>query len=297
MKIPENIPKQLKAGMAIALGGATLLAVAIAVWFLGAHNLAVLNPKGTIADQQRQLIITATLLMSVVVLPVFALTFGIAWRYRAGNKKARYSPELSGNRWAEAIWWLIPLAIIMVLAGIVVVSSHSLDPFKPLSSAKKPLKVQVISLQWKWLFLYPDLHVASVNYLPAPVDTPLDFELTSDAPMNSFWVPQLGGQIYTMSGMSTQLHLMASQTGDYAGSSANISGDGFAGMRFTTHVTSQADFDAWAQKTAASSQQLTLDAYNDLAKPSSNVAPASYAFPAAYDSLYDTVIMKYMSHH
>ncbi len=147
-----------------------------------------------IADQQRQLILTATLLMSTIVLPVLILTFGIAWRYRASNHKARYSPELAGNRWAETIWWLVPFAIIVVLAGIVIVTSHSLDPSKPLVSDKKPIRVQVISLQWKWLFLYPDLHVASVNYLPVPVNTPIDFELTSDAPMNSFWVPQLGGR-------------------------------------------------------------------------------------------------------
>ena len=297
MKIPKKMPKQLTVAMIIAGVGAMLLAVVVGAWFLGRHNVAVLNPQGTIADQQRQLILTATLLMSVIVLPVFALTFGIAWRYRAGNKKARYSPDLAGNRWAETIWWIIPMLIIVILAGIVVVSSHSLDPFKPLTSDKKPLRIQVISLQWKWLFLYPDLHVASLNYLPVPVDTPLDFELTSDAPMNSFWIPQLGGQIYTMSGMSTQLHLMASHTGDYAGSSANISGDGFAGMRFKTHVTSQNDFDAWTRATAASSKQLTLAVYNKLVAPASNVAPASYAFPAAYDNLYDTVIMKYMSHH
>ncbi len=291
-----KIPKQFKLASIIVGIAITLLVLSAAAWFLSTHNVAVLNPAGTIADQQRRLIITATLLMAIVVLPVFALTFGIAWRYRAGNKKARYSPELSGNRWAEAIWWLIPLAIITVLAGIVIVTSHSLDPSKSLASNKKPIHVQVISLQWKWLFLYPDQHVASVNYLPIPIDTPIDFDLTSDAPMNSFWIPQLGGQIYSMSGMTTQLHLMASRAGDYQGSSANISGQGFASMKFVAHATSQADFDAWVNTTASSKSQLTLDSYNELAKPSSNVPPTSYSFPAAYDRLYDTVIMKYMSH-
>jgi cytochrome o ubiquinol oxidase subunit 2 len=233
--------------------------------------------------------------MAIVVLPVLAMTFAIAWRYRASNKKAHYSPELAGNRWAEAAWWLIPLAIITVLATIVVVTSHSLDPSRPLASDKQPIRVEVISLQWKWLFLYPDQHIASVNYLPVPVDTPIDFTLTSDAPMNSFWVPQLGGQIYCMSGMSTQLHLMASQQGDYKGSSANISGSGFADMKFTVHATSQADFNAWAKQTAQTSKELTYDAYNQLAKPATS-PQTSYAFPAAYDGLFDTVIMKYMSH-
>lgn len=291
-----KIPKQAKIAIIVAAAIAFAGIIGLGVWFLSNHNLAVLNPAGTIADQQKQLIITATLLMAIVVLPVLVMTFAIAWRYRASNTKARYSPELTGNRWAEAIWWLIPLAIIVILAGIVVVTSHSLDPFKPLASTKKPVRVQVISLQWKWLFLYPDLHVASVNYLPVPTDTPLNFQLTSDAPMNSFWIPQLGGQIYTMSGMSTQLHLMATKPGDYKGSSANISGAGFAGMTFMTHATSQADFDSWVKVTASSSKQLTLDSYAELAKPSQNVAPASYAFPAAYDRLYDTVVMKYMSH-
>lgn len=291
-----KIPKQAKVAIIVAAVVAFVGAIGLGAWFLGNHNVAVLNPAGTIADQQKQLMITATLLMAIVVVPVLAMTFVIAWRYRASNTKARYSPELTGNRWAEAVWWLVPLAIIVVLASIVVVTSHSLDPFKPLASDKKPLRVQVISLQWKWLFLYPDLHVASVNYLPVPTDTPLDFQLTSDAPMNSFWIPQLGGQIYTMSGMSTQLHLMATKAGDYKGSSANISGAGFAGMSFMTHATSQADFDSWVKATANSGKQMTLDSYAELAKPSENVTPASYAFPAAYDRLYDTVIMKYMSH-
>lgn len=293
MKIPKQAKIAAVTGAVIALCGA----IGLTVWFINSHTIAVLNPQGIIADQQRQLIVTATLLMAIVVLPVFALTFGIAWRYRAGNKKARYSPDLSGNRWAETVWWLIPFAIIAILASIVVISSHQLDPFKPLASNKKPLRIQVISLEWKWLFLYPDLHVASVNYLPVPTNTPLNFELTSDAPMNSFWIPQLGGQIYTMPGMSTQLHLMASNTGDYKGSSANISGEGFAGMHFTTHATSEADFNAWVKATASSSSQLTIDAYNELAKPSSNVTPAKYAFPATYDRLYDTVVLKYMGHH
>lgn len=291
-----TFPKQLKILLIVGGSIVTLGMVAAATWFVGNHNVAVLNPQGTIADQQRQLLITSVLLMAIVVVPVLALTFGIAWRYREGNKKAKYSPELSGNKWAEAIWWLIPFAIISVLASIVVVSSHQLDPFKKLESSKPPLNVQVIALEWKWLFLYPDQHVAAVNYLPVPTDRPINFQLTSDAPMNSFWIPQLGGQVYAMSGMSTQLHLMASSPGDYRGSSANISGEGFAGMTFNAHATSQADFDKWVADTQKSHNVMTIDTYNDLARQSKNVPPASYAFPAAYDKLYDTVIMKYMSH-
>ena len=293
--LPTHLPKSLRIVIIVCAFLVTAVIVALATWFIGHHNVAVLNPMGAIADQQRQLIITATLLMALVVIPVFVMTFSIAWRYRASNHKARYAPDLAGNKWAEAAWWLIPLAIITVLATIVVVTSHSLDPSRPLASAKEPIRVEVVSLQWKWLFLYPDLHVASVNYLPIPTDTPINFVMTSDAPMNSFWVPQLGGQIYTMSGMSTQLHLIASQPGDYRGSSANISGDGFADMKFVVHATSQTDFNAWINQAAHSPQELTYDAYNQLAKPSTS-QQMSYAFPSAYNGLFDTIIMKYMSH-
>lgn len=272
-----------------------LCATALAIWYVSNHNVAVLNPKGIVAEEQRQLLVTATLLMAIVVVPVFALTFGIAWRYRASNKKAKYSPDLSGSKVAEAIWWLIPLAIIIILAGLAITSSRNLDPYRPLTSSKKPLKVQVIALQWKWLFIYPEHNVASVNRLPLPTDTPVEFTITSDAPMNSFWIPQLGGQVYAMAGMSTKLHLQASQTGDYRGSSANISGDGFAGMTFTAHATPQEEFDAWVAGARKSANVLSLDTYNELSKPSKDVPPASYSFPSTYAGLYDTVVMKYMT--
>lgn len=271
-----------------------LAAIALAAWFIGGHNLAVLNPKGEIAEKQQQLIIYSTVLMSLVVIPVFLLTFGIAWRYRASNKKATYSPELAGNRWAELVWWLIPTIIIGALSVVAWKSSHDLDPYKPLVSDKKPLKVQVIALQWKWLFIYPEQNIASVNYLAIPTDTPIDFTITADAPMNSFWIPQLGGQVYAMSGMSTQLHLIANEAGDYRGSSANISGEGFADMTFTTHATSSHDFAAWVQSAAASPEKLTQATYAELAKPSKATKITNYAAPD--ETLYDTVVAKYMSH-
>lgn len=272
-----------------------LLVTALAVWYVNSHNVSVLNPKGVVAEEQRQLLVTSTLLMAIVVVPVLALTFGIAWRYRASNKKARYSPELNGSKIAEAIWWLIPLAVIVLLAGLAVTSSHSLDPYRPLTGSKKPLKVQVIALQWKWLFIYPEHNVASVNSLPLPTDTPVEFTITSDAPMNSFWIPQLGGQVYAMAGMSTKLHLQASHAGDYRGSSANISGDGFAGMTFTAHATPQKEFDAWVASARKSTNTLSLDGYNELRKPSKDVPPTDYTFPSTYAGLYDTVVMKYMT--
>lgn len=285
----------LKRLLIIGLVLLTLAATALGVWYLSGHNVAVLSPKGIIANEQRSLMVTATLLMAIVVVPVLALTFGIAWRYREGNKKATYSPNLSGNRIAETVWWLIPFVIIAILAGMAYTSSHSLDPYRAIESTKKPLRVQVIALQWKWLFIYPEQHVASVNHLPIPEDTPIEFTITADAPMNSFWIPQLGGQVYAMPGMSTKLHLQASEPGQYRGSSANLSGEGFASMTFTAQAMTEAEFKAWAAQAAKSKSKLTLDSYTELAKPSHNDKPTAYAFESTYSGLYDTVVMKYMT--
>lgn len=282
--------------LAIILGIAALIgAIALTAWFVNTHTIAVLSPKGIIAQRQQELIVYATILMSIVVIPVFMLTFGIAWRYREGNKKAKYSPDLAGSKLAEIIWWLIPGIIIVLLSFVAWRSSHELDPYKPITGDVKPLKVQVISLQWKWLFIYPEQKVASVNYLPVPINTPLDFTITSDAPMNSFWIPELGGQVYAMSGMSTKLHLIADQMGDFRGSSANISGEGFADMTFTTRAMKQKDFDAWVTATK-NSKPLTMSEYNELAKPSTIDQPTLYTLPDASSALYDTVVNKYMGH-
>lgn len=255
-------------------------------------DVAVLNPKGEIADKQRNLIVFTLALSAVVVIPVFALLGMFAWRYREGNTKAHYRPNLDNNILLEAIWWGVPCAIILVLGIVTWQSSHELDPYKALNSSVKPVNVQVVALQWKWLFIYPDLHVASVNYLALPEHTPIDFTITADAPMNSFWIPSLGGQVYAMSGMSTQLHLMADTTGNYRGSSANISGAGFADMAFTAHSGTQGDFNAWVQKTQ-NAQGLDKTVYDQLARPGTNVTPISYALKDPW--LYDKILMKYMT--
>lgn len=273
-----------------------LAVVTVAAIYLSSQNIFVLNPKGTIADKQRNLIILATALMSLVIIPVFVLTFGIAWRYREGNKKAKYSPELGGNFITEFVWWFIPFVIITILAFVAWTSSHDLDPFKPLASDKKPLKIQVVALQWKWLFIYPEQKIASVNFIEVPKDTPLDFEITADAPMNSFWIPQLGGQIYAMSGMSTQLHLMATAEGDYYGSSANISGKGFAGMKFITRATTTDQFNSWVKNISSTQQFFTHSTYDELAKPSSDTPQTTMRLSDDAADLYDTVVKKYMGH-
>lgn len=256
-------------------------------------NVAVLNPKGAIAQEQFNILIFAALLSLVVVIPVFGLTFYIARKYRAGNTKAEYSPDWDHSRLAETIWWAIPIALVTVLAVITWKTAHSLDPFRPIQSDKKPITVQVVALQWKWLFIYPEQDIAVVNQVQFPVGTPVNFEITADAPMNSFWIPQLGGQIYAMAGMQTKLHLIADEAGTYNGSSANISGSGFAGMRFKAKATSQADFDKWVQSAKASPDMLTMDVYDELAEQSTDNPVAYYS--SRDENLYNTIITKYMT--
>lgn len=273
----------------VLVAGGLLLALA---WYIHGANVAVLNPKGPIARQEEQLIVFALLLSLIVVIPVFAMTLGFAWRYREGNERARYSPELKGNRVAEAIWWLVPSVLIVILGVVAWKSSHTLDPYRQLVSSTAPITIQVVALDWKWLFIYPQQQVATVNYVQIPQQTPVTFEITSDAPMNSFWIPQLAGQIYAMPGMSTQLHLSADGPGSYNGVSANISGEGFSGMTFTVRSSSKTDFATWLASAQRSPQQLSLAQYEHLAAPSQNNARATYSLAA--NGLYNDIIDKYM---
>ena len=266
--------------------------IALAAWFVLGHHAAILTPRGTIGSQERHLMGVAAALMMIVVIPVFIFTGLIVWRYRADNLGAKYTPDADGHRGLEALWWGIPCAIILVLAVLTWQASHSLDPFKRLSSDQKPLVIQVVALDWKWLFIYPAQNIATVNYVQFPENTPVIFQITADAPMNSFWIPQLGGQIYAMPGMSTELNLMAGGTGTYAGSSANLSGSGFAGMRFTARSTSAADFANWVAAVKKSPKQLTTSEYARLAQPSQNNPVAQYSSPEP--GLYNDVVMQYM---
>lgn len=271
-----------------------LIAVTAGLFFgyLNTHDISLLNPRGEIAQKQYNLLIFASILSLVVVIPVFALTIGIAWRYREGNTKAKYAPNWENNKVAESIWWGIPILLIVILSIVTFISSHALDPYKKLVSSTKPIEVQVVAMQWKWLFLYPDYNIASLNYLQFPEKTPVNFTITSDAPMNSFWIPDLGGQIYAMTGMNTKLHLMADSTGSYRGSSANLSGEGFAGMTFTAKSTSQADFETWVNEVKQNYNPLNEQTYSQLDQPSSNV-PVSLYSPVQPD-LYTNIVYKYM---
>ncbi len=269
--------------------------VVILFHLVGNSTIAVLQPKGMIALQERNLILLSTLLMLIIVIPVFVLTFAIAWRYRATNTKAKYLPNWEHNLAEEFIWWAVPCVIIIFLAGITWKSSHELDPFKPIASDTPTLTIQVVALDWKWLFIYPSLHIASLNFLEIPTATPIRFDVTADSPMNSFWIPQLGGQIYAMPGMRTQLHLITDEPGDYSGSSANFSGKGFSGMRFTARAVSADEFAQWVDSTRNATTTLDQYTYDVLSKPSEHDGIRYYS--SIDIGLFDSTISKFMLPH
>ena len=275
----------------------SLLLSAIALLLLGlvfyySDDIVIFNPKGLIALKERDLMIIASVLMLIVIIPVFILTIAIAWEYRASNQDAHYTPNWDFNLTAESVWWGFPFIIVLILSFVAWQSSHELDPFRPLHSSTKPLRIQVVALQWKWLFIYPEQNIATINFIQVPVETPINFEITADAPMNSLWIPELGGQIYAMPGMKTQLHLIADSTGEFRGSSANISGEGFAGMVFTVKSSTQTEFNQWVESAKQSKTSLGLKEYQQIAKPSSYDPVAMYSL--GKEDLFDWIVMKPM---
>lgn len=278
--------------LAVVVSVIALASAIVGFKILQGVNFGIAAPQGTIATQQRNLLVISILLMLIVVVPVYILAVLFAWRYRAGNKKARYTPNWHSNSTIETMWWALPLMIITVLAAITYRTSHTLDPYRPLASGKPPVEVQVVALQWKWLFIYPQYSIASVNYLAFPEDTPIDLTITSDAPMNSFWIPQLGGQVYAMSGMQTQLHLQADNPGSYAGSSANISGEGFADMKFEARAVTDAEFRNWVHSVRTDIKPLGAVQYDALAKPNIVKEPVQYGY--VEPRLFATIVDKYM---
>ena len=244
---------------------------------LAGCNMVVMQPSGDIAVQQRDLIVMSTFLMLLIIVPVIALTLFFAWKYRQSAKAADYDPEWSHSTQLEVVIWSAPLVIIIALGALTWISTHTLDPSRPrdrIDSARpvaadvKPLTVEVVALDWKWLFLYPDQGIATVNELAAPDDVPINFKITSATVMNSFFVPALAGQIYAMAGMETKLHAVINHPGEYEGFSANYSGAGFSGMRFTFHGLAAGDFDAWVQKVKAEGGSLSREEYLTLERPS-----------------------------
>jgi len=233
--------------------------------------------------------------MLLVVLPVIFMTLWFSWRYRDSNTNIDYQPEWSHSTLLEIIWWTIPCMIVSILAVITWVSCHQLDPFKSLNQTttkSATLKIRVIALDWKWLFIYPQQNIATVNYLAIPVGTPVEFEITSEGPMNSFVIPQLAGQIYAMAGMRSKLNLIANDLGDYKGFSANFSGNGFSNMQFVTHVATQKEFNDWIETTKHASKSLDRTEYNRLAQASTN-EPVMY-YRATDKYIFINTVMKKM---
>ncbi|MFV0547271.1 MAG: ubiquinol oxidase subunit II [Limnobaculum xujianqingii] len=279
-----------------------VLMLGLVALLLTGCDMALMNPKGQIGMEQKSLIITATLLMLIVVVPVIIMTFLFAWKYRESNKEAKYTPNWAHSNKIEMVVWGIPCVIILVLGTLTWKSTHALDPRQTIPSEAQTITIEAVSMDWKWLFIYPDLGIASVNELSFPENVPVKFKITSDTVMNSFFIPRLGSQIYAMGGMQNILHLVANEKGVYPGMSANYSGKGFSGMKFNAIVTSQEDFDKWVEKVKQSPNQLQWEDYNQLAKPSENNS-VEY-FSTVKPGLYLDIINKYMkmdtskhSHH
>jgi cytochrome o ubiquinol oxidase subunit II len=255
---------------------AALAVILISTALLLASCQGVLDPQGPIASAQRLLLINATAIMLVVVVPVIVATLAFAWWYRSSNSRATRSLDESYEGRVEFVTWSIPALTVILLSGVIWIGSHQLDPRAPIEAKSDPLRVDVVALDWKWLFIYPDQSVAAVNQLVIPTETPVEFRLTSATVMNSFFVPQLGSQIYTMGGMITHLHLLADNPGEYPGFSANFSGDGFSDMRFIAKAVPTADFNAWLEQVRGTGSALDDAAYAELAKPSKAVPPTTY---------------------
>jgi cytochrome o ubiquinol oxidase subunit II len=265
-----------------------LLVCASAGLLASCRMAGVLDPQGPIAAQELLLLINTTEIMLVVVVPVILLTLGFAWWYRASNPRANHSPDWAYQGGVEFVVWSIPALIVILVGGVAWIGSHQLDPKAPIASNVKPLEVDVVSLDWKWLFIYPDQRIAAVNQLVVPAGTPVNFHLTSATVMNSFFIPQLGSQIYAMGGMTTNLNLLADKPGEYEGISAQFSGDGFADMQFKVTAVQASEFDSWVAKVRGTGSALDDGGYAALTKPSHAVPPTTY--PSVDPALFERIV-------
>ena len=287
-RVPSfNKLKARRSGLLRWLVGCAALAVA------SCGQQGVLDPQGPIASAQLLLLLNSTAIMLVVVVPVILATLAFAWWYRSSNSRASRSTDEGYEGRTEFVTWSIPVLIVILLGGVIWISSHQLDPRAPIPGKADPLRVEVVALDWKWLFIYPDQGIAAVNELVVPVGTPVEFRLTSATVMNSFFIPQLGSQIYTMGGMTTHLNLMADNPGEFQGFSANFSGDGFAEMRFITKAVPAGDLDAWVAQVRGTGSALDEAAYAQLAKPSIAVPPKTYR--SVEPRLFDRIIEQTVS--
>lgn len=275
------------------------LALAPFLLLIGGCNAVLLNPAGDVAVQKRDLLYISTGLMLLIIIPVIIATIVFAWRYRRSNEEATYDPEWNHSTHLELAIWAAPLLIIICLGALTWTATHLLDPYRPLTRIAegqpvtpemKPIEVRVVSMDWKWMFIYPDLGIATVNELAAPVNTPINFRLTSTSVMNAFFVPSMAGMIYTMAGMETKLHGVMNKEGVFDGMSSHYSGAGFSNMTFKFHSLSQQGFDAWVDKVRAEGQPLSREAFIELEKPSEK-EPVHY-YSSVADGLFNAILNK-----
>ena len=270
---------------------------AAAVFFVLSTESALLtHPEGTIARSELELIATNFLLMLLVMVPTYLALIFIIWKYRAGNHTEKeYDPEHRSGIVSELLMWLVPASVISVMAFITWEATYALDPYKPIESDTQPLTIQVIAMDWKWLFIYPEQGIATLNFVQIPEKTPIRFELAADgSPMNSFWIPQLSGQIYAMTGMVTPLHLIADKIGSYTGRAAEINGDGYADMTFDVKSSTKTEFEDWISNVKKSKEKLDNSVYAELIKPSKKLPLTLYS--SVKNDLFNRVVMKYMMH-
>lgn len=283
----------LKMCRIIELGGrAGLCTLLLLLSACGLADAPVLDPKGPVATAERDLMFETLAIMMIVAVPVFIMAFAFAWRFRAGGK-GRYDPSWSSSLGVEIVIWSVPAVIVVVLGGYVWVNSHKLDPYRGLDPSVQPLEVEVVAQDWKWLFLYPDQDIATVNELVFPAGVPLSLSITSDTVMNAFYVPALGSQIYAMAGMETHLNLLADQTGQFVGRNSQYSGDGFSQQSFTVRAVTEDEFDAWVETVRGAGKTLDEAAYEALRAPS--IADPVAHYDGFDDGLFDRIIMRYMS--
>jgi cytochrome o ubiquinol oxidase subunit II len=262
-----------------------------AAFLLGCKNMVLLNPKGPIGDGERFVILAAIALMLIVVVPVIVMTFWFARRYRASNTDAVFRPKWSASVKIDLIVWLVPVAIVTVLAFVAWTRTHRLDPYEPIEPGIKPILIEAISLDWKWLFIYPEQNLASINQFVFPANVPVSFRITSDSVLTSFFIPQLGSQIYAMAGRETRLHLLAEVPGTYDGHNQQFSGRGYSDMHFEAIATSDAQFAAWVQKVKQSTEKLDLARFDKLARPS--VDCPVITFSSVKPDLFELIVRKY----
>ena len=258
----------------------------------GCSTILLFDPKGPIGEAERFVIIAAIMLMLIVVIPVFIMAFWFPRKYRASNTEATYMPKWSRSAKIEFFMWAVPFAIVTVPAILAWTTTHSLDPYRPIPSADKPINIEAVCLDWKWLFIYPDQNIATVNQITFPVNVPVSFKITSDTVMASFFIPQLGSQIYAMAGMQTRLHLLANKPGTYAGHNQQFTGRGYADMHFKANAVSREEFQSWVQKIKQSPERLDLDRYEKLAKPSVGYHPVTY-FSSVKPDLFEFILRKF----